>query len=83
MLHQTASEMIQLKRYDHAEAAIKGYLKHHGKDAQPWMYEWLVACIDARKGDGPWQRLKAHERQGRQADARLQAAFLAKRTKKA
>jgi hypothetical protein len=78
-LFQTASEMVQIKRYDHAEAAIKGFLKHHGKDAQPWMYELLVVCIDARKGDDP----KAKERNDRDVRQTIGfAAFLAKKSKK-
>ena len=34
----------------HAEAAIKAYLNYHGKQAEPWMYEWLIKTIEARKG---------------------------------
>ena len=48
------------RTFDHAEAAIKGYLKYHGKQAEPWMYEWLVKAIEAREGD----------RAGAQDDAR-------------
>ena len=34
----------------HAEAAIKAYLRYHGKQAEPWMYEWLIKTIEFRKG---------------------------------
>ena len=34
----------------HAEAAIKAYLRYHGKQAEPWMYEWLIKTIESRKG---------------------------------
>ncbi len=42
--------MIEAKSYGHAEAALKGYLRYHGKQAEPWMYVWLVKSIEARKG---------------------------------
>jgi len=42
--------LIQDKNYGHAEAALKGYLRYHGKSAEPWMYEWLVKAIESRKG---------------------------------
>jgi len=49
-LYQTVTDMIKAGRLDYAEAAIKAYLFYHGKDAQPWMYEILVKCIESRKG---------------------------------
>jgi hypothetical protein len=51
-LFQTVAEVIKAKKPNHAqaEAAIKAFLTYRIKDAQPWMYEMLVKCIEARKG---------------------------------
>ena len=67
---RTVADLIKSKNFAHVEAALKGYLKYHGKQAEPWMYEWLVKAIEERKG----------------SDAELKttlgfAAFVAKRTK--
>ena len=79
-LFTTVSEMFKAKRLDYAEAAIKSFLKpeHHQKDAQPWMYELLVKCIESRKG-GDAEARKRDERDIQQTIGF--AAFLAKRTR--
>ena len=77
-LLQTVSEMLNTGRLDHAEAALKAFLRAHGKDAQPWMYELLVKCIESRKGPDAESRKKI-DRDVRQTLGF--AAFLAKRNK--
>ncbi len=72
-LFQTVAELIKAKKFDHAEAAIKGYLNYHGKDAQPWMYELLVKCIEAGA--------RGTEKRGSIRQTLGFAAYLAKRTK--
>jgi hypothetical protein len=67
---RTVAELIKSKNFVHVELALKSFLTHHGKQAEPWMYEWLVKAIEERK----------------HTDAELKttlgfAAFLAKRTK--
>ncbi len=42
--------MIKEKNFTNVEAAIKGYLHHRGRQAEPWMYEWLIKTIEIRKG---------------------------------
>ena len=49
-LMQSPEPAFQARDRAHAEAAIKGFLKWHGKQAEPWMYEWLVKLIELRKG---------------------------------
>jgi len=66
----TVTDLVKTKDYAHAEAAIKGYLHWHGKQAEPWMYEWLVKLIEQRKGSD--QELKT---------TLGFAAFLAKKTR--
>ncbi len=77
-LFQTVSEMVKARRLDYAEAAIKAYLLFHGKDAQPWMYEMLVKCIESRKGANG-QPKEENEAQVRQTIG--YAAHLAKKSK--
>ncbi len=48
-MFKTVAQLVQAKRFDHAEAALKKYLLYHGKNAEPWMYEWLVKTFEARK----------------------------------
>ncbi len=69
-LFQLVSQLIQSKKFNDAEAAIKGFLKYHGKEAEPWMYVWLAECITARQGS---------EKELKQALGF--AGYLAKRTK--
>ena len=47
LLSDKANKNLSLR---HAEAAIKSYLRYHGKQAEPWMYEWLIKTIESRKG---------------------------------
>jgi hypothetical protein len=79
-LFQTVRDMLKAGRLDHAEAAIKAFLKPecHQKDAQPWMYELLVKCIESRKATDPVLRQKDEEDIKRTLGF---AAFLAKRSK--
>ena len=69
-LFRTVAMLTQSKDLDHAEAAIKGFLNHHGKKAEPWMYVWLAKTIGERKG--PEDEVKT---------TLSFAAFLAKRTR--
>ena len=48
-MFETVAPFLQEKRYGDAEAALKSYLRYHGKQAEPWMYEWLIKTIEARK----------------------------------
>ena len=38
------------KKLDHVEAALRAYLIHRTKNAEPWMYEMLAVTIEMRKG---------------------------------
>ena len=69
-LFQLVSVLIKSEKFNDVEAAIKGYLHYHGKEAEPWMYIWLAECITARKGS---------DKELRQTLGF--AAFLAKRTR--
>ena len=60
----------QLEQYKNAEAAIKKFIAYNPTAAEPWMYEFLVKTIEARKG--PDAEVK---------DAISYGAMLAKRTK--
>jgi hypothetical protein len=44
-------DFFKAKKYNFAEAILKGFLNHHGKDAEAWMYVFLAECIHARKGN--------------------------------
>ncbi len=67
----TVTDFLKLKKYDVAEAVLKGFLKHHSKEAEAWMYIFLAECIKAR--NGPDKELK---------QILSYAAHLAKRSKK-
>ena len=79
---QAVSDLLEAGRLDHAEAAIKAFLQPecHKTDAQPWMYELLVKCIESRKGDNRTlnQEIDQNVRQTLGF-----AAFLAKRNRNA
>jgi hypothetical protein len=75
-LFQTVSDVIKAGRLDYAEAAIKAYLLNHGKDAQPWMYEMLVKCIESRKG------LPGQPKEKNEADVRQTIGYAAHLAKK-
>ncbi|WP_435019409.1 tetratricopeptide repeat protein [Tundrisphaera sp. TA3] len=45
----TVAQLVQAKDFVNAEAAIKAYLNAHKKQAEPWMYEWLVKILEIRK----------------------------------
>jgi len=66
----TIAALIKEKDFINVEAAIKGYLHHRSKQAEPWMYVWLIKSIEIRKG--PESEIKT---------ALSYAATLAKRTK--
>ena len=49
-LFQTVAQLIKVKKFGDAEAALKGFLTYRGKESEPWMYVILAECIVARKG---------------------------------
>ncbi len=66
------AQLLKEKKYRDVEAAIKSYLRYNSKQAEPWMYEWLIKTIELRKGSD-------YESEVRQAIG--YAASLAKRNK--
>jgi hypothetical protein len=79
-LFETVADLRKAGKIDHVEAAIKAFMQPttHGKDAQPWMYEVLVLCLESRKKDDPAAK-DATAREVRQTIG--YAAHLAKKLK--
>ncbi len=48
-LQATILELVRDKSYVDAELAVKKYLQYQTKQAEPWMYEWLVKLMELRK----------------------------------
>lgn len=49
-LRETVRLLNHHKKFPDVQAVLTGYLKYHGKNAEPWMYSALALAIRMRKG---------------------------------
>ncbi|MFO0908533.1 MAG: hypothetical protein U0794_09250 [Isosphaeraceae bacterium] len=49
-LRTTVGLLNASKQFRQVQAALTGFLRHHGKDAEPWMYSGLALAIKMNKG---------------------------------